>query len=108
MCKSGDAASVRTCLSPGGAVGSTITLGASIVALGLSVHAPAARGQSVATSTRATAQKTISRGRLDEVLGKSTASIRVVRTTGVSDLRPDASSVGIRPGDFLFRKMSDT
>jgi hypothetical protein len=58
-------------------------------------------------STLAGAQRTISRGRLDQVLGKST-NIRVVRPTGVSDLSPSAGSVGINPGEFVFRKMSDT
>jgi hypothetical protein len=64
--------------------------------------------QAPQTPTRAGAQRTVSRARLDEILGKSTASIRVVRTTGVSDLRSDAGSVGLVPGDFVFRKMADT
>lgn len=70
---------------------------ASLIALALSC-----------TSTLADAQHTISRGRLEQVLGKSAASIRVVRAAGVSDLAANASSVGIRPGEFVFRKMSDT
>ena len=58
-------------------------------------------------STLAGAQHTISRGRLDQVLGKS-AAIRVVRPSGVTDVSPNAGSVGINPGEFVFRKMSDT
>jgi hypothetical protein len=85
-----------------------ITRCASIVVLGLAVASTRGNAQGAGTSTRATAQKTISRARLDEVLGRSTSSIRVVRTTGVSDLRSDAGSVGIGPGDFVFRKMADT
>lgn len=87
---------------------STMRLAASIVVLGLALAAIPADAQSTATSTRATAQKAISRGRLDDLLGKSTAAIRVVRTTGVTDVRPDVNSVGITAGDFVFRKMSDT
>jgi hypothetical protein len=80
---------------------------ASIVILGLAVAPTRGRAQA-GTSTRIAGQKTISRARLDEVLGRSPASIRVVRKTGVSDLQADAGSVGIAPGDFVFRKMSDT
>jgi hypothetical protein len=56
----------------------------------------------------ASAQRTISRGRLEQVLGRSASSIRVVRPTGVTDLGANATSVGIQPGEFVFRKMSDT
>jgi len=58
-------------------------------------------------STLVGAQRTISRGRLDQVLGRS-AGIRVVRPTGVSEVSANASSVGINPGEFIFRKTSDT
>ena len=44
------------------------------------------------------AQRTISRGHLEQVLGRSSGAIRVVRSTGVSDLGANAASVGIRPG----------
>ena len=54
------------------------------------------------------AQRTISRGHLEQVLGRSSGAIRVVRSTGVSDLGANAASVGIHPGEFVFRKMSDT
>jgi hypothetical protein len=57
---------------------------------------------------QAVAPKSISRDRLDALLGKSATSIRVVRASGVSDLAAEASSVGVGPGDFVFRKMSDT
>jgi hypothetical protein len=83
-----------------------ITRCASLVVLALAITSTHAHAQPA--GTRVTAQKTISRARLDEVLGRSTASIRVVRTTGVSDLKSDAGSVGLVPGDFVFRKMSDT
>lgn len=78
-----------------------------IVALALPALSFPAGAHAQATSARAM-QKTISRDRLDAILGKSAASIRVVRTTGVSDLGANASSVGIAPGEFVFRKMSDT
>ena len=78
------------------------------VVLGLAFASTVAGAQAPPTPTRVGAQRTVSRARLDEILGKSNASIRVVRTTGVSDLRSDAGSVGLVPGDFVFRKMSDT
>jgi hypothetical protein len=68
-----------------------------VIALGLSC-----------TATIAGAQRTISRGRLEQVLGRSATSIRVVRPTGVSDLGANAASVDVRPGDLVFRKMADT
>ena len=68
-----------------------------VIALGLSC-----------TATIAGAQRTISRGRLEQVLGRSATSIRVVRSTGVSDLGANAASVDVRPGDLVFRKMADT
>jgi len=51
---------------------------------------------------------TISRARLERVLGASTADIRVVRETGVSDLPRSQGTVSVRQGDFVFRKLSDT
>src|SRR5205823_3850223 len=54
------------------------------------------------------AQRTISRGHLEQVLGRSPGAIRVVRPTGVSDLGANEAAVGIRPGEFVFRKMADT
>jgi hypothetical protein len=40
------------------------------------------------------------------VLGDS--ALRVVRPSGVSDLSPSAAAVTVAPGEFVFRKMSDT
>jgi len=54
------------------------------------------------------AQRTISRGHLEQVLGRSSGAIRIVRSTGVTDLGANAASVGIHPGEFAFRKMGDT
>jgi hypothetical protein len=50
------------------------------------------------------AQRTISRGHLEQVLGRSSGAIRIVRSTGVTDLGANAASVGIHPGEFAFRK----
>ncbi|MEP6493881.1 MAG: hypothetical protein ABJF01_14465 [bacterium] len=58
--------------------------------------------------TQTVAPKTISRARLEEVFGKSATAIRVVRASGVTDLAAAANSVGIQPGEFAFRKISDT
>jgi hypothetical protein len=83
---------------------------ASMAATALLLAAAPAAAQSPATTTaqRAATQTIISRARLDQILGKSGASVRVVRSTGVSDLRNDVSSVAIVPGDFVFRKMADS
>src|SRR3954468_2755205 len=63
------------------------------------------------TTPRSTPQRaastTISRARLQQVLGASTA-LRVVRASGVTDLSPSAAAVTVAPGEFVFRKMSDT
>jgi hypothetical protein len=67
-----------------------------------------AQSSTTATASRAATQKIVSRARLDEILGKSGAAVRVVRSTGVSDLRDDVGSVAIVPGDFVFRKMADS
>ena len=75
----------------------SITWRASIVVLGFAVASTRGHAQATGTSTRIAGQKTISRARLDEVLGRSSTSIRVVRKTGVSDLQTDAGSVGIAP-----------
>jgi len=50
---------------------------------------------------------TISHERLHEVLGSS-QRLRIVRASGVSDVSPTAAAVTVRPGEFLFRKLSDT
>jgi len=50
---------------------------------------------------------TISHERLHEVLGSS-QRLRIVRASGVSDVSPTAAAVMVRPGEFLFRKLSDT
>jgi hypothetical protein len=57
-------------------------------------------------------QATITRARLDRVLGSPTADsgsgLRVVRASGVSDLAAAAPAVRLAPGEFVFRKMGDT
>jgi hypothetical protein len=58
--------------------------------------------------TPAAPLKTLSRERIEQVLGRSAAELRVVRASGVSSLSPAATSVGIAPGEFVFRKMADT
>jgi hypothetical protein len=84
---------------------------ASVMTLGLASVPTLVEPQAPPTTARA-AQKTISRARLDEILGRSTtsspAAIRVVRATGVTDLGASTNVVGIAAGDFVFRKMSDT
>jgi hypothetical protein len=70
------------------------------------VRAPRAPVPRQAT-TQATSSTRISRTRLQQVLGGS-AALRVVRASGVSDLSPAASAVTVMPGEFVFRKMSDT
>ena len=50
---------------------------------------------------------TISRARLQQILGSS-AAVRVVRASGVTDLAPGAASVTVAPGELVFRKMADT
>jgi hypothetical protein len=53
------------------------------------------------------ASTTVSRTRLQPVLGGS-AKLRVVRASGVADVSPSDASVTVSPGEFLFRKLSDT
>ena len=57
--------------------------------------------------TASSASTRISRTRLQQVLGGS-ATLRVVRASGVSEVSPSAADVTVKPGDFVFRKMSDT
>jgi hypothetical protein len=57
-----------------------------------------------AQAQRATA---IKRATIDRVLGPQ-AGIRVVRSTGVSELGRMPDSVKIAPGEFVFRKTADT
>ena len=59
------------------------------------------------TRTQGVTTNRISRIRLQQVLGDS-AALRVVRPSGVSDLSPSAAAVTVAPGEFVFRKMSDT
>ncbi len=54
------------------------------------------------------ARMAISREQLVRVLGGSTAGLRVVRPTGVTDVPAATDSVRIVPGELIFRKMSDT
>jgi hypothetical protein len=51
--------------------------------------------------------RVVSRERAEEVLGGS-QQLRVVRASGVSDVAPSAAAVTVMPGEFLFRKLSDT
>jgi hypothetical protein len=67
-------------------------------------RAATANAQSVAQPT---ASRQISRARLQEALGGE-RSVRVVRESGVSDVSPAAAVVNLAPGEFLFRKLSDT
>lgn len=84
------------------------SLRASRVLVAPSRVAPQAVSTVSATSPQVAATKSISRTRLQQMLGGSDASIRVVRASGVSDLPPSASAATIAPGEFVFRKMSDT
>ena len=65
----------------------------------------AAAGQR--STAQSTASRQISRARVQEVLGGS-QRLRVVRATGVTDVAPGATAVTVAPGEFLFRKLSDT
>ena len=56
---------------------------------------------------RSATSATVSRARALEVLGGS-QRLRVVRASGVADVAPSAASVTVAPGEFLFRKLSDT
>jgi hypothetical protein len=58
-------------------------------------------------AARSAARTTVSRSRALEVLGGS-QRLRVVRASGVTDVAPSATSVTVAPGEFLFRKLSDT
>jgi len=51
--------------------------------------------------------KPISRARLQQTLG-SAQRLRIVRPSGVTDVSPSATVVNVAPGEFLFRKLSDT
>jgi len=57
--------------------------------------------------TRRAVSATVSRERALEVLGGS-QRLRVVRASGVTDVAPSATAVTVAPGEFLFRKLSDT
>lgn len=54
------------------------------------------------------ARTAISRSRMESVLGGSSAGIRVVRASGVVERPKPTDSVSVAPGEFIFRKMSDT
>lgn len=113
--------------------GSVLRWATLVVAFGLSVPTSGARAQSTAVVRRPpAATTTLSRARIDQVLGgpaagtragtragttvgtagaaaatASTPAIRVVRPTGVVEL-PRDSAVRIAPGEFVFRKTADT
>jgi hypothetical protein len=66
-------------------------------------------GQSAARARASVAAPTIiDRTRLEQVLGGSAASLRVVRAAGVADVPRTTDVVRIMPGEFVFRKVSDT
>ena len=77
---------------------------AAAVGLALAVSAPA-QGQPTAREHASTT--TVSRTRIHQVLGGS-EKLRVVRASGVADVSPSAAAVAVTPGEFLFRKLSDT
>src|SRR5687768_13114440 len=67
-----------------------------------------ARAQSTAVIRSTT---TVSRARVDAVLGPSrttVSDIRVVRRSGATEVTRGAASVQLAPGDFVFRKSSDS
>ena len=107
----GEAASVRSVPLATGAMHRPVRFVAFVIALGLATVPVRVEPQAPPAGARAV-QKTISRERLDAILGRPTtpsaAAIRVVRTTGVTDLGATTTTVGLAPGDFVFRKMSDT
>ncbi|MDB4883219.1 MAG: hypothetical protein JWL95_1985 [Gemmatimonadetes bacterium] len=70
-------------------------------------NSPRVDATSATQSTRSSALTSISRSRLQQVLGPA-AALRVVRASGVTDLAPSAPSVSVAPGEFVFRKMADT
>ena len=92
------------------ALGAVLALAPTGAALPLRAQPPARASsapQGSATRQPATSTSTrISRTRLQQVLGGST--LRVVRASGVSEVAPSAAEVTVRPGEFVFRKMSDT
>src|SRR5688500_13550112 len=54
----------------------------------------------------ATATRNIDRARLDRILGTAdTSPLKVVRRTGIQNVRRTAPMVGIVPGDLVFRKV---
>jgi hypothetical protein len=59
-------------------------------------------------NAQAARQTTISRARLERVLGGRRAPIRVVTPAGVADLAHNADSVRLAPGEFVFQKLADT
>src|SRR4051812_7231336 len=60
-------------------------------------------------NAQAARQTTISRARLERVLGGGQRGpIRIVRPAGVADVAHGADSVRIAPGEFVFRKTADT
>lgn len=82
----------------------SITWASACLTVGLVTTAPPAEAQ----PTVVRRSTTIDRSRLERVLGGSADSLRLVRPTGVTTVPRAADSVRIVPGDFIFRKMSDT
>lgn len=63
--------------------------------------------QETLAKPRPAAQHTVTDTRLRVLLGASPAALRVVRASGVSDV-PARGGVTVTPGEFVFRKVSDT
>jgi hypothetical protein len=87
---------------PPGAI-TTLAPGAATAAAGAAFQPPPAPPPQIGART------TISRERLERVLGGSrAATIRVVRPEGVTTVPTASDSVRIVPGELIFSKMSDT
>jgi hypothetical protein len=80
----------------------------SVVVLTIGVFGFMQRKAAAQPAAQTSRPATISRERLQRVLGGPRAPLRVVRSTGVSDLAPTVDSVRIVPGEFVFRKTADT
>src|SRR5688500_7405832 len=72
----------------------------------LALATPAGVAAALQPPTQPTPSTTIRRDRLEQVLGGSRTSIRVVRGGGVADLPRAANDVRLTPGEFAFRKVA--
>jgi hypothetical protein len=94
----------RTAVTPATSVQKKVT--AASVASQLPVAA--VRAQETLAVARPVATRRVSSERLRILLGSSSATLRVVRANGSSDLKRDTGAVAVTPGDFVFRKLADT